>query len=162
VISDSQRLALAGIYLLKKLDVDAEHGGLELPIVTPPELEALDPALEHLALDGMIAVDRKKGHWVLTQVGIEHIGTLIDEAEHYIEEFDNAPAETIVAELQRRNLDPLRVRFLWGWYQGELDDLALWQQRRGVTEIETEWASYLMSDAFWAELGRDLASHGSD
>ena len=158
MISETQHLDLTGIYLLKKLDVDAEHGGLELPIVTPPELEAIDPALESLALAGMIAVDRKKGRWVLTPLGVEHIGTLIDEAEHYVEEFDDAPAETIVAELSRRNLDPLRVRFLWGWYQGELDDLVLWQQRRGAAEIEPEWASYLMSEAFWTELGRDLGS----
>ena len=157
MITDAQRSTLAGIYLLKKLDVDAEHGGLELPIVTPPQLEAIDGVLEGLVLDGFLAMDRKKGRYVLTPAGIEHIGTLIDEAEHYIEEFDDAPAEAIATELRRRKLDPLRVRFLWGWYQGELDDLVLWQQRRGVVEIEPEWASYLMSDAFWTELARDVA-----
>lgn len=150
------KLTYAGIYLLKKLDVDAEHGGLELPLALPRELDALDPALERLVLDGYVAMDRKKGRYQLTPSGVDHVGNLIDEAEHYIDEFDEMEADAVVAELRRRRLDPLRVRFLWGWYQGEFDDLVLWQQRRGLAEIEAEWASYLMDDAFWDELAGEL------
>jgi hypothetical protein len=50
----------------------------------------------------------------------------------------------------------MRARFLWGWYEGEFDDLVLFQQRRGVSAVETLWAYYLMSDAFWTELARDF------
>jgi hypothetical protein len=49
-----------------------------------------------------------------------------------------------------------RARFLWGWYEGEFDDLVLFQERRGVSPVERLWAFYLMSDAFWSELAREL------
>lgn len=152
------KLTYAGIYLLKKLDVTPEDGGLVIPLVLPRELEPLDAALERLAIDGLVAMNKKKGRYELTPAGIDHIGTLIDEAEHYIGEFDGMDTERMVPQLVKRRLDPLRVRFLWGWYQGELDDLVLWQQRRGLTEIEDDWAFYLMSDAFWAELEGELGT----
>ncbi len=156
MISRGHKLTYAGIWMLKKLDVSAEDGGLVVPLTLPHALEPLEPALEQLAIAGLVAMNKKKGLYELTPLGIDHIGTLIDEAETYVEEFDEQPAEAVVAEVKRRNLDPLRVRFLWGWYQGELDDLVLWQQRRGLAEIEHDWASYLMSDEFWAELAKDL------
>ena len=37
------------------------------------------------------------------------------------------------------------------------DSLVLFQERRGAQQIERFWAFYLMSDALWAELARDLA-----
>lgn len=154
-LSESQTLTYAGIYMLKKLDVAPEDGGLVLPLALPRELDPLDRALEQLVLAGHVAMNKKKGRYELTPAGIDHIGTLIDEAEHYIDEFDEKPAEQVVAETRRRKLDPMRVRFLWGWYQGEFDDLVLWQQRRGLPEIEHDWAQYLMAD-FWTELARDL------
>jgi hypothetical protein len=154
--SESQKLTYVGIWLLKKLDVGPEDGGIVLPLALPRELEPLDPALEQLVIAGVVAMNKKKGRYELTPVGVDHIGTLIDEAEHWIEEFDGMPPERVVAETKRRRIDPLRVRFLWGWYQGEFDDLVLWQQRRGLAEIERDWALYLMGD-FWTELARDLA-----
>jgi hypothetical protein len=157
MISHGHKLTYAGIYMLKKLDVAPEDGGLVLPLALPHELDPLDAALEQLVIAGLVAMNKKKGLYELTQLGIDHIGTLIDEAETYIEEFDEEPAEKVVAEVQRRHLDPMRVRFLWGWYQGEFDDLVLWQQRRGLAEIDRDWASYLTSDEFWTELGQDLA-----
>ena len=161
MISQGHKLTYAGIYMLKKLDVAPEDGGLVLPLALPRELDPLDPALEQLAIAGLVAMNKKKGIYELTKLGIEHIGTLIDEAETYVEEFDEQPAETVVAEVQRRRLDPMRVRFLWGWYQGEFDDLVLWQQRRGLAEIDRDWASYLMGDEFWTELGQDLVPEGN-
>jgi hypothetical protein len=156
MINERTKLTYAGIYLLKKLDVSAEDGGLVLPVALPRELEPLDPALEQLVMSGYVAMDKKKGRYQLTPAGIDHIGTLIEEAEHYIDDFDGMPVERIVPELQRRRLDPLRVRFLWAWYQGEMDDLVLWQERRGLSEVEDDWASYLMSDALWDELASEL------
>lgn len=158
MISEGHKLTYAGIYMLKKLDVKPEDGGLVLPLALPRELDPLDAALEQLVLAGLVAMNKKKGIYELTKLGIDHIGTLIDEAENYIEEFDEQPAEKVVAEVKRRRLDPMRVRFLWGWYQGEYDDLVLWQQRRGLAEIEHDWASYLMSDEFWTEIERDLGA----
>ncbi|HET6583540.1 MAG TPA: hypothetical protein VFG69_08830 [Nannocystaceae bacterium] len=158
MISEGHKLTHAGTYLLKKLDVKPEDGGLVIPLALPRELDPLDPALEQLVLAGLVAMNKKKGIYELTKDGIDHIGTLIDEAESYVEEFDEQPADKVVAEVRRRRLDPMRVRFLWGWYQGEFDDLVLWQQRRGLAEIETDWASYLLGDAFWTELEQDLGA----
>jgi len=156
MINERAKLTYAGVYVLKKLDVTAEDGGLKIPLVLPHELDPLDRTLEQLVLDGYATMDKKKGQYLLTPGGIDHIGTLIDEAEHYIDEFDGMDVERMVPELQRRRIDPLRVRFLWGWYQGEFDDLVLWQQRRGLTEIEDDWAAYLVGDAFWSELASEL------
>lgn len=156
MINERQKLTYAGIYVLKKLDVSAEDGGLKIPLTLPHELEPLDRTLEQLVLDGYVAMDKKKNQYLLTPAGIDHIGTLIDEAEHYIGEFDGMDTARMVPELKRRRIDPLRVRFLWGWYQGELDDLVLWQQRRGLAEIEDDWAAYLVGDDFWAELASEL------
>jgi hypothetical protein len=153
---DETRLDFAGIYLLKKLDLSVEDGGLELPLALPRELDVLDPVLEQLVLGGWVAMDRKKGKYQLTPSGIDRIGSLIEEAEHYIDEFDDEEAEVVVAELRRRRLEPLRVRFLWGWYQGEFDDLVLWQQRRGLTEIESSWADYLVDGKFFDEVASEL------
>ena len=67
----------------------------------------------------------------------------------------------MLAELQRRRLDPLRARFLWGWYQGEFDDLVLFQQRRGVEPVERSWADYLVSDAFYDNLALETTDQGA-
>jgi hypothetical protein len=156
MINERAKLTYAGIYMLKKLDVTPEDGGLAIPLVLPHELEPLDRTLEQLVLDGFVVMDKKKGRYLLTPTGIDHIGTLIDEAEHYIDAFDGMDTERMLPELLRRRHDPLRVRFLWGWYQGEFDDLVLWQQRRGLAEIEDDWATYLTSDDFWNELASEL------
>ncbi|MCA9708208.1 MAG: hypothetical protein KDK70_20315 [Myxococcales bacterium] len=156
MITEDQRLTYAGIYLLKKLDLAPEDGGIELPVVLPHAYQPLEGALERLLLDELVAIDRKRGRYRLTERGIATIGTLIDEAEALVDELDELETEEVVAILRRRNLDPMRVRFLWGWYQGELDDLVLFQQRRGVTPIEHDWALYLLSDELYAELAREL------
>jgi hypothetical protein len=153
---DETRLDFAGIYLMKKLDLEPKDGGIELPIALPRELEPLDPVLERLVLGGWVEMEKKKGRYKLSAAGIDRIGSLIDEAEHYVQEFDDEEAEDVVAELRRRHLDPLRVRFLWGWYQNEFDDLVLWQQRRGLPEVETSWADYLVDTRFWDELASEL------
>lgn len=156
MITEDQKLTYAGIYLLKLLDLSAEDGGIEIPVVLPHELQPLDPALDRLLLEGMIEIDRKKGRYRITPKGTDHVGLLIDETEALIEELDERPAAEVVEILQRRNLDPLRVRFLWGWYQGELDDLVTFQQRRGVSPVERDWALYLMAEDLYEELARDL------
>ena len=87
----------------------------------------------------------------------DSLATLIDEATDLIDEFDDDELPEVVAELRRRNLDPLRARFLWGWYDGEFDDLLEFQRQRGVAEPQPLWAYYLTDDEFYAELARDLA-----
>lgn len=156
---DPTRLDLAGIYLLKKLDLEPKDGGIDIPLALPRELDPLDPVLESLVLGGWVVMDRKKGKYLLTADGIDRIGNLIEEAEHYIDEFDEQEADEVVAEVLRRRLDPLRVRFLWGWYQNEFDDLVLWQQRRGLAEVETSWADYLVDSRFWDELASELVAN---
>ena len=92
----------------------------------------------------------------MTETGIELLGVHIDEAEAYIEEFDDAEVADMLPVLRRRNVDPMRVRFLWGWYQGEFDDPVLFQQRRGVPAPQADWAAYILSPAFYGALAEDF------
>lgn len=156
-ISDDQKQTYIALYLLKKLDLAPGQGGLELPVVLPSELSPLDDVLQQLAVDDMIAINMRKKRYELTKRGIALLGEAIDEARALVDEFDDLELSEVVAELTARKLDVFRARFLWGWFEGEFDDLVLFQQRRGVTPVERLWAFYLTSDAFWAELARDLA-----
>ena len=155
-----EKLLYAGIHVLKKMDLKPEDGGLVLPAVLPHELEPLDEVLQELAVAGFVAINRRKERWEITKSGFEHIGALIDEAEALIDEFDDQEPEEMLAELRRRRLDPFRARFLWGWYQGEFDDLVLFQQRRGVEPVERSWADYLVSDAFYDNLALETTDPG--
>jgi hypothetical protein len=157
-ITDEQKQSYAGLYLLKKLDLAAEDGGLELPVVLPSELAPIDEVLQQLAVDDLVSINAKKNRYELTEQGIAYLGTAIDEAQELVDEFDELEVEEAIAELRARHLDVFRARFLWGWYEGEFDDLVVFQERRGAQPVERMWAFYLMSDAFWAELGRDLAT----
>jgi len=156
MINETQKHYYAGLWALKMLDLTAEDGGREFDVVGSGPWTLLEPVLEGLAVEGMVSIDSKRGQYALTGAGLDRLGNAIDEAEAYIEEFDEQEADAVVTALRRRNLDPLRVRYLWGWYQGEFDDLVLFQQRRGVAEVEDE-ASYLLSDALYEALNRDLS-----
>ena len=145
--------------VLKWMDLAADDGGIELPVNLPHALQPFDPVLERLTVQGHVDIDRKKARWVLTDQGVDYLGALIDEAEGYIEEFDEVPADEIVAMLRERGVDPLRVRFLWGWYQGEFDDPVLYQERRGLFPIEPDWASFVLGDAFFADLAAQLGGN---
>ena len=51
---------------------------------------------------------------------------------------------------------PEPARFLWGWYDGEFDDLVLFQEQRGASPVERMWAFYLTGDDFWREIAKDI------
>jgi hypothetical protein len=157
MIEESRKQLYAGIWVLKKLDLKPEDGGVVLPLMLPHEWSPLEGVLDRLVMDGLVAMNRGKNRYELTPKGIETIGMLIDEAETYIEELDGVAAPELVKTLEQRNIDPLRVRFLWGWYQGELDDLVLFQQRRGAKDVEDDWAEYL-TGRLLDELARELAA----
>jgi hypothetical protein len=156
MLSESQKAYYAGIWTLKMLDLGAKEGGVDLDVLLPNAWAPLEGVIEQLVMDDLVEINRKKGRYLLTAQGVAFIGSLIDEAEAYIDEFDDEEPEDIARVLRRRNLDPMRVRFLWGWYQGEFDDLIVFQQRRGFAEVERDWASFLLSDAFYDDLARDL------
>ena len=80
-----EKLVYAGIYLLKKMDLKPEDGGLVLPVVLPHEFAPLDEVLQELALAGFVAINRRKERWEITKAGFAHIGALIDEAEALID-----------------------------------------------------------------------------
>lgn len=153
-----QKTFYAGLYLLKRMDLKPEDGGMAMPILLPPELAPLEDVLQELVNQDLIAMNRKKERYDLTRAGLDTIGRYIDEAEALVDEFDDLEMDQAIAVLRERNLDVFRARFLWGWYDGELDDLVDFQRRRGVTPVETLWAYYLMSDVFWDTLESDL--HG--
>lgn len=155
-ISDEDRLTYAGLYVLKKLDLKPEDGGMRFPIVLPSELSPLDEVLQHLAVEEYLLLNTKKDRWDITKKGIAYLGRVIDEATDLIDEFDDDELPEVVEELRRRRIDPMRARYIWGWYDGEFDDLVHWQEQRGVKPVERMWAFYLMGDEFWNELARDL------
>lgn len=155
-LDDESKQFYAGLYLLKKLDLKAADGGMELPVVLPSELSPLDEVLQEMAVADLVKINSKRGRWELTQAGLALLADCIDEAEALIEEFDDEELPDVLAELERRRLDVFRARFLWGWFDGEFDDLVAFQRQRGVSPVETLWAFYLTSDAFYAELARDL------
>lgn len=161
-ISESQKLTYAGIYTLKKLDLKPADGGVQIPVLLDGIYSPLEPVVEQLVMQGLLQIDRKAQRYSLTRAGSAHLGGLIDEAEAIIDEFDEWETADMVAELRARNLDPLRARFLWGWYQGEFDDVVLFQQRRGVDPVEHEWPLYVTSDEFYNDLERDLDDDGDD
>lgn len=155
-VDDDTIRVYAGIYVLKKMDLELKDGGMVFPLGLPSELSPLVEVLVDLESRGLVEMSRRKDQWNLTKAGIAYLAQLIDEATALIDEFDDDELPDVVAELRRRNLDPLRARFLWGWYDGEFDDLVEFQRQRGVAEIQTLWAYYLTDDDFYAELARDL------
>ena len=155
-ITDDEKLTYAGLYVLKKMDLKPEDGGLVFPGVLPSELQPIDELLQQLAVAGRVELNMKKARWDLTKQGLAYLGEHIDEAADLVDEFDEQELPEVIAQLKGRNLDPYRARFLWGWYDGEFDDLVLYQERRGAKPVERLWAYYLMSDAFWNDLEREL------
>lgn len=155
-ISAGDKQTYAGLYLLKKMDLAPADGGMVFPAVLPSELSPLDELLHELAVIDLVVLNAKKERWDLTKQGLAYLARHIDEAEALIDEFDDDELPEVVEELRSRNLDVMRARFLWGWFDGELDDLVEWQQQRGVSPIEEFWAYYLVSDDFYRELAKDL------
>ena len=155
-IDDEDKLQYAGIYVLKKMDLKPADGGMVMPVVFPSEYQPLEEVLHDLALRDLVEINSKKNRWDITKKGYAYLGELIDEAEALVDEFEDDELADVVVELRRRNLDPFRARFLWGWYEGELDDLVVFQERRGVKPVERMWAYYLMSDELYAQLALEL------
>ncbi len=156
VIDDDTKATYVKLWILKKLDLKPEDGGLEFPVVLPSELSPLDDYLQDLAVEELVAINAKKGRYELTKKGIAHLGEVIDEASDLVDDLDDLETEEAIDELRSRGLDVFRARFLWAWFDGELDDLVLFQERRGVKPVERLWAFYLVGDELWAELAKDL------
>ena len=155
-ITDDEKQTYTGLYVLKKMDLKPDDGGMVFPGVLPSELHPLDEVLQQLAVAGHVELNMKKARWDLTKQGIAYLAEHIDEAADLIDEFDELELEEVLAELRARNLDPYRARFLWGWYDGEFDDLVAFQQRRGISPVEKMWAYFLMGKGFWELLESDI------
>lgn len=155
-VTPEQILTYAGIFVLKKMDLKPADGGLQMPVILDAQLAPLEDVLERLVLQSRLEIDRKRQRYALTKIGVQYIGSLIDEAEAIIHEFDDWETADMVAELRARNLDPLRARFLWGWYQGEFDDPIQFQERRGIEPIEHAWPHFITSPTFYDNLALDL------
>jgi hypothetical protein len=157
VVDEDEIKTYAGIYLLKKLDLEPRDGGMVFPLGLPSELTPLDEIFHELLAQGLVAANQRKDRWELTREGLAHLARLIDEAEDLMDELDELEVHEAVAALRARNLDVMRARFLWGWYDGEFDDLLEFQRARGVRPLQPLWAYYLTDDEFYAELAKDLA-----
>jgi hypothetical protein len=157
VLDDATRGTYIKLWILKKLDLPLDNGGMTFLVVLPAELSPLDDYLQELAVDDLVAIDSRKGRYELTKQGIAYLGAVIDEASDLVDELDKLETDEAITELRARGLDVYRARFLWGWFRGEFDDLVLFQERRGITPIERMWAFYLAGDEFWRELANELA-----
>ena len=158
-IDDDRKQSYIGLWLLKKLDLKPEDGGISFPVVLDGELSPLDEPLQQLAVDELIQINVKKARYELTKKGIAHLGEVIDEASDLVDELDDLETDEAIAEIRSRGLDLFRARFLWGWFDGEYDDLVLYQERRGVAPIERMWAFYLTGDDFWREIAKDITGN---
>ncbi len=158
-IDDDRKQAYIGLWLLKKLDLKPEDGGISFPVVLDGELSPLDEALQQLAVEDLLQINAKKARYELTKQGIAHLGEVIDEASDLVDELDDLETDEAIAEIRSRGLDLFRARFLWGWFDGEYDDLVLYQERRGVSPVERMWAFYLTGDDFWREIAKDLTGN---
>ncbi len=154
-LTESQKRMYAGMFVLKKLDLKPKEGG-EVIGVAAGMNAAIEDVLDELTVHDYIVINKRKQRYDLTARGKQYIAALIDEAEAYVDEFDDEEVEDMVEELERRNVDVFRVRFLWGWYQNEFDDVVLFQQRRGFQPIERYWQNFIMDDAFYQNLALDL------
>lgn len=161
-IDDDAKQRYIGLWLLKKLDLSADDGGMQFPVALPAELSPLDEPLQQLAVDDLIQINRKTGRYDLTKKGIAYLGEIIDEASDLVDDLDELETEEAMAELEARGRDVFRARFLWGWFDGELDDLVLWQERRGIRPVERMWAFYLTGDELWNELARELETSSGE
>ena len=123
------------------------------PLSKPPPLEEV---LHHLAVEGYVEMNTRKDRYDLTKKGTEYLGRVIDEATDLIDEFDDDEMEDVIVELRRRRLDPMRARFVWGWYDGEFEDLVIWQEQRGLKPVERMWSLFLLGDEFWNELADEI------
>ncbi len=155
-VTEEQKLRYAGIWLLKKMDLDPKEGGMVVPLHLPSELTPLDEVLHELQVAEHVQIHRRKERWEITKSGLEYLRRLYDEAEALIEEFDDDEVADVVSQLRARQVDVFRALFLWEWYTGELDDLVLLQQRRGVAEVQTLWAYYLVSDEMYELLAQAI------
>jgi hypothetical protein len=156
VLDDDTKHTYIAMWLLKKLDLKPDDGGMEFPVVLPSELSPLDEHLQQLAVEELIQINAKKGRYELTKKGIAHLGELIDEASDMVDDLDDLETEEAIAELRAQGRDVYRARYLWGWFDGEFDDIVLWQERRGIKPVERLWAFYLTGDDLWNELAKEL------
>lgn len=155
-VDEEQRLVYAGMWVLKKMDLRPADGGMVFPLHLPAELTPLGEVFVELQVAGYVEPNHRKERWDLTEAGRAYLASLIDEAEALIDEFEDAEVADVVRELRARGLDVFRALFVWEWYTGELDDLVLFQQRRGIAPVERLWAYYLTGDDFYAALARAI------
>lgn len=156
VVSDEHKKVYAGMFIMKMLDLPKKDGGIRMEVPLQNELAFIEDVVDMLTLQDFIEIDENQGIYKISDKGYSYIRAIIQEAEDYIREFDDEEVEDMLEELHERNVDTMRVRFLWGLYQGEFDNVEMFQQRRGFTRIDPEWATFITSDAFYNNLALDL------
>src|SRR5262245_61061917 len=108
------------------MDIKRKDGGMVFPTVLPNELSPLDDVFQHMALDGLVEIDKRTfgaDRWKMTKKGVDRLRSTIDEAGAMIDDLDDYEVDEAIEELKSRKLDVFRCRFLWGWFEDEFDDL---------------------------------------
>src|SRR5687768_942391 len=103
-IDDEAKATYIGLWLLKKIDLAPEEGGMDLPVSLPPDLSPLDEPLQQLAVDELVRIDRKSGRYELTPKGIAYLGEILDEASDLVDELDDLETHEAIAALRARGL----------------------------------------------------------
>ena len=119
-IPADQQEYYAGLWVMKKLDLQPKDGGITLEVPLESQYAFAEPVIDRLTVDGYLSIDEKRGVYAVTDAGRTMTRHIIDEAEGYVTEFDDEETEDMIVQLRRRNIDVFRVRFLWGLYVGEL------------------------------------------
>lgn len=156
-IDEETKHTFVGLWILRQLDIGVKQGGMEFPVVVDGQLTPLDEHLQQLAVEELIEINVKKAKYELTKKGIAYLGQVLDEASDMVDELDDLETDEALHELESRGLDLMRARFLWGWFEGEFDDLVIWQERRGIKPVERLWGFYLTGDDFYRELANEIA-----
>ena len=148
----------AGMYILKTMDPEAPeniHHVYEVPLERDDEI--LEPVLDDLLYRSLVEIDSKNTCYKITGKGMDYIQQLINETESLLEKYAEMEPRTRLAIMRRDGINLLRARFLWGWYDGEFDDLVEFQHiQEWEGDIQTIWQIFIVSKEFYDALFEEI------
>jgi len=99
----------AGMYVIKKMDLTPADGGHIFEVPLQGLDEHLEPVLDNLMFNNLIFIDTNRVQYDLTKDGEQYVRSLIDEAEVYIDKYQEFEPTTRVNLMKRDKVNPLRA-----------------------------------------------------
>ncbi len=146
----------AGIYILKKMDISDDSGGHVFEVPLSGIDEHLEPVMDDLLFNDLVKIDTVNICYKISDKGRDYIDSLIDEIEGYIDRYEDFDPQAKVNLMKRDRVNPLRVRFLWGLYDGEFDDFNQWQDNLGITDKIKDWQTIIVKKEFYDILFEEI------